>query len=472
MTLAWHLEQGGHTAPSTSTIRRILHAAALITPEPRKRPRSSYHRFEAAQPNECWQSDFTHWQLADATDVEILNWLDDHARYLLGCTAHLRVTADAVTSTFLTLTDTHGLPAATLTDNGSVYTSRFTGGKNAFEYVLAALGIQQKNGHPGHPQTQGKIERFHRTLKAWLARQPPAADLPTLQDQLDRFRQLYNEERPHRALHRTTPGHAYRALPKAAPPGPHTAGHHRVRYDRLDTLGKNEPAPRRSDAPPRRRRRPRPQTRPRPRRQHHHHRHRPRNRRGPLHPPHRPHQELLAQPTEKPGPMARTFLTSSPMTRLTCRPCRDSSQSAPEGIRTPNLLIRSNSIDPTPTEAARPQTKSGQMFAQVTGVRTRRGGPGRSYGTEIPLNFGSHSGSPRPAPVNPAAIGKRPQLGAVNVGKEPCVRRRCVAPDEWMRAPSHLVWSCCPSLSAAHPVSEVDHPVALDDHARIVEQLL
>ena len=238
VTLAWHLEQGGHTAPSTATIRRILHAAALITPEPRKRPRSSYHRFEAAQPNECWQSDFTHWQLADATDVEILNWLDDHARYLLGCTAHLRVTGDAVTSTFLTLTDTHGLPAATLTDNGSVYTSRFTGGKNAFEYVLAALAIQQKNGHPGHPQTQGKIERFHRTLKAWLARQPPAADLPTLQDQLDRFRQLYNEERPHRALHRTTPGHAYRALPKAAPPGPHTAGHHRVRYDRLDTLGK------------------------------------------------------------------------------------------------------------------------------------------------------------------------------------------------------------------------------------------
>jgi transposase InsO family protein len=238
VTLAWHLEQAGHTAPSTSTIRRVLHAAALITPEPRKRPRSSYHRFEAAQPNECWQSDFTHWQLADDTDVEILNWLDDHARYLLGCTAHLRVTGDLVTTTFLAVTDTHGLPAATLTDNGSVYTSRFTRGKNAFEYLLAVLGIQQKNGHPGHPQTQGKVERFHRTLKAWLTRQPPAADLSALQDQLDHFRQLYNEERPHRALHRATPGHAYRALPKAAPLGRDTPGHHRLRYDRLDTLGK------------------------------------------------------------------------------------------------------------------------------------------------------------------------------------------------------------------------------------------
>ncbi len=88
VTIAWHLEHEGHRAPSTSTIRRILHAAGLVTPQPRKRPRSSYRRFEAAQPNECWQSDFTHWRLADGTDVEILNWLDDHSRYLLACTAH------------------------------------------------------------------------------------------------------------------------------------------------------------------------------------------------------------------------------------------------------------------------------------------------------------------------------------------------------------------------------------------------
>lgn len=73
VTIAWHLRQEGLTAPSTSTIRRILHTAGLITPEPRKRPKPSYIRFEAAQPNETWQSDFTHWRLADATDVEILN---------------------------------------------------------------------------------------------------------------------------------------------------------------------------------------------------------------------------------------------------------------------------------------------------------------------------------------------------------------------------------------------------------------
>jgi transposase InsO family protein len=156
VTLAWHLEREGHRPPSTSTIRRILNTADLVTPEPRKRPRSSYHRFAAAQPNECWQSDFTHWRLADGTDVEILNWLDDHARYLLGCTAHTPVTGDIVAKDFLTIADEHGFPSSTLTDNGRVYTARFGGGKNAFEYLLTILGITQKNGHPGHPRPRAR----------------------------------------------------------------------------------------------------------------------------------------------------------------------------------------------------------------------------------------------------------------------------------------------------------------------------
>src|SRR5665811_352241 len=90
-TIAWHLEREGLPVPSTSTIRRALHAAGLVVPEPRKRPRSSWIRFEAAAPNEVWQSDFTHWRLADGTEVEIISWLDDHSRYLLACTAFGRV---------------------------------------------------------------------------------------------------------------------------------------------------------------------------------------------------------------------------------------------------------------------------------------------------------------------------------------------------------------------------------------------
>ena len=160
LTIAWHLAQAGHTAPSTSTIRGILHAAGLIVPEPRKRPRSSFHRFEASQPKECWQSGFTHWRLADGTDVEILNWLDDNCRYLLACTVPAPVTGDLVVTQFLQTCNEHGIPASTLTDNGRVYTARFGGGKNAFEYTLSALGVTQKNGAANHPPSNRQSREY------------------------------------------------------------------------------------------------------------------------------------------------------------------------------------------------------------------------------------------------------------------------------------------------------------------------
>jgi transposase InsO family protein len=238
VTIAWHLTQEGLRAPSTSTIRRILHQAGLIVPEPRKRPKSSYIRFEAAQPNGTWQSDFTHWRLNDGTDVEILNWLDDHSRKLLSCTVHRPVTGRDVVDTFLHCIDQFGPPASTLTDNGRVYTARHGGGRNEFEYVLAALNIHQKNGAPNHPQTQGKIERFHQTLKKWLGARPRATTIGELQTQLDTFRRHYNTARPHRAR-ATTPDIAYAATPKATPAGtrPDT-GHYRIRHDHVDTNGK------------------------------------------------------------------------------------------------------------------------------------------------------------------------------------------------------------------------------------------
>ncbi len=238
VTIGWHLEQEGHKPPAPATISRILHQAGLISPQPRKRPRSSYARFEMAQPNEMWQSDVIHWQLADGTDVEVLNWLDDHSRYLLSATVHQPATGEDVVAVFLAVIDDHGPPASTLTDNGSIYTSRFTGGRNAFEYLLPILGVRQKNGSPGHPQTQGKIERFHQTQKRWLTARPAARTPAELQRQLDEFREHYNEQRPHRALDRATPGHAYRAIPKAAPAtNGHAQGHYRLRYDRLDSKG-------------------------------------------------------------------------------------------------------------------------------------------------------------------------------------------------------------------------------------------
>jgi hypothetical protein len=213
-----------------------------VVPDPSKRPKSSYRRFQAELPNQTWQSDFTHWTLANGNDVEILNWLDDHSRYLLGSTVHRPVTGPVVLAQFRHVAAAHGLPAAVLTDNGLVYTTRFAGGRrgratrNGFETELARLGVAQKNSSPNHPQTCGKVERLHQTLKKWLTRQPRAHTLPELQAQLDAFRDHYNSRRPHRALHRQTPAAAYAARPKAAPTGV-TPSHERVRRDRIDDSG-------------------------------------------------------------------------------------------------------------------------------------------------------------------------------------------------------------------------------------------
>ncbi len=144
------------TPPSVSTIWRILRAAGSVTPQPQKRPRSSWIRFEAPAPNGCWQSDMTHWHLAGDNGVEIITWLDDHSRMVLSISCHSAVTGKIVTDTFLATTKEHGLPASTLTDNGMIFTTRFArgkGGPNHFEHVIASYGITQKNGHPGYPQT-------------------------------------------------------------------------------------------------------------------------------------------------------------------------------------------------------------------------------------------------------------------------------------------------------------------------------
>jgi hypothetical protein len=177
--------------------------------------------------------------------VEILNWLDDHSRYLLGSTVHRPVTGPTVVSAFRTVIAAHGVPASVLTDNGLVYTTRFAGGRrgrttrNGFEQELAALGVQQKNSSPNHPQTCGKVERFHQTLKKWLTAQPRARTLRQLQAQVDTFRAYYNTQRPHRALGRSraaTPAAAYAARPKATPTGVQPT-HERVRRDRVDDSG-------------------------------------------------------------------------------------------------------------------------------------------------------------------------------------------------------------------------------------------
>jgi len=242
-TIGWHLEHHHGHRISRATIARHLTRAGLVILQPKKRPKSSYLRFQATMPNETWQSDFTHYRLADGHDVEIITWLDDCTRYALHVSAHHRITGPIVLTTFRETAGQHGIPASTLTDNGMVFTVRLSGGKggrNAFEHQLRAWNVVQKNSRPNHPTTCGKVERFQQTLKNWLRTQP---DQPTtiaeLQTLLNRFRNYYNHHRPHRSLpHRATPAARYDELPKALPgPSRDPETHDRVRFDRVDKTG-------------------------------------------------------------------------------------------------------------------------------------------------------------------------------------------------------------------------------------------
>ena len=243
-TIHYHLQirhrRHKRAVPSVATIWRVLSRRGFITPQPHKRPKSSWRRFQAELPNECWQADVTHWALTDGAEVEILNMIDDHSRLLVASKAFVTAKAADVVETFHGAAATWGFPASMLTDNGAIFTAETRQGTCAIELELLALGIDYKHSRPYHPQTCGKVERFHQTLKKWLAKQRRARTLAQLQHQLDRFRTYYNTVRPHRAIGRRTPAQAFAARTKAKPrrPGISLPAQHRVRRDRVDTGGK------------------------------------------------------------------------------------------------------------------------------------------------------------------------------------------------------------------------------------------
>ncbi len=239
-TIAHHLaRQGIDGVPSVSTIWRILRREGLVSPQPQKRPRSSLIRFEAELPNEMWQADNTHWQLAGGEHVEILDMIDDHSRLFLASVARPTFKAADVVDVFRGAVALHGAPASLLCDNGAVFTAAPRGGKVLLQLEMERLGIIAKNSRPYHPQTCGKVERLHQTLKRYLDKQPPTKTLAELQAQLDAFAHYYNTIRPHRALGGRTPLQAYSARIKARPAsGAGREAHFRVRHDRVDGQGK------------------------------------------------------------------------------------------------------------------------------------------------------------------------------------------------------------------------------------------
>ena len=237
-TIQIHLRRAHRRAkvPSSSTIWRVLKARGFVTPEPHKRPRSLWVRFVAALPNECWQMDITHVTLAGGREVEILNIIDDHSRLCVASRVRRIYKAIDVVTTFHEAAARWGYPASMLSDNGAVFTAAARHGVCVMESELLELGIAFRHSKPSHPQTCGKVERFHQTQKKHLGALKSARTLAVLQGHLDDFAEYYNEVRPHRSLGRRTPQAAFGARRKARPSGKplKIPPHCRVRQDKVN----------------------------------------------------------------------------------------------------------------------------------------------------------------------------------------------------------------------------------------------
>lgn len=239
-TIRYHLQRRHKHPPSVSTIWRVLNRRGFVTPQPHKRPRSSFIRFVAEQPNELWQADITHVQVGRKS-LEVLNVIDDHSRLLIGSFVRTTFKAPDVVECFLEAFSHYGTPRRLLTDNAAVFTGSFRrGGFVALERTLCEFGVASSHPRPYHPQTCGKVERFHQTLKKFLsAKNRRIRSQAELEEAIARFSVIYNTLRPHRGINRKIPAEVYAARPKAVPaPGQKMPVHCRIRHDVVDKCGR------------------------------------------------------------------------------------------------------------------------------------------------------------------------------------------------------------------------------------------
>jgi transposase InsO family protein len=238
-TIHFHLSKRHPKPPSVPTIWRVLRARGFVIPEPQKRPKSSYTRFVADLPNERWQADMTHVALPNGKVFEVLNMVDDHSRVCVASRVMRVVKATDVVRVLHGAAETWGYPASFLTDNGLIFTARtHFGVEGVVEQELFALGITAKHSRPYHPQTCGKVERFHQTEKKFLAAQKGIETQKQLQRAVDRFVEYYNDVRPHRGVQRRTPRSVFEAREKAAPVAPLIKiNDRRIRLDKVDAAG-------------------------------------------------------------------------------------------------------------------------------------------------------------------------------------------------------------------------------------------
>jgi transposase InsO family protein len=218
-TIYSHLAQDREVAvPSEATIWRILVRRGFVTPQPAKRPKGSFRRFEADWPNQRWQADHTEWTLARGQTVQILNIIDDHSRLCVAAVAAPTITSQVLWAAFSSAGQKWGYPSSCLSDNGLVFSGKLRGFEVSFEISLRQAGIRPITSRPFHPQTCGKVERFQQTEKKWLrARHRHLKTLAGLNLCLADFADYYNHQRPHRGIGRVTPYQRWIAQPPAGP---------------------------------------------------------------------------------------------------------------------------------------------------------------------------------------------------------------------------------------------------------------
>lgn len=201
-------------APAPSTITAILRRHGLLAPEP---PPRGFLRFEHPAPNDVWQMDFMGHRPLDSGRVHPWTLVDDHSRFALELTACADERQATVTDQLTAVFRRYGLPRAILSDNGAPWASAGRGGLTTLEAWLLRYGVEPWHGRPYHPQTQGKVERFHGTIAAEVFAHRGLADLAEAQRHFDAFRHCYNLERPHEALGDAVPASRYHPSPRPFP---------------------------------------------------------------------------------------------------------------------------------------------------------------------------------------------------------------------------------------------------------------
>ncbi len=220
ITVRFEMLRAGLPAPSRATLARIFTRRGMVVAQPAKRPRSSWRRFTFAAVHQCWQLDATEWALAQGGTGTVFQLIDDHSRFIVGSAVDHEETSRCAVQVFQDAVAAHQAPVLLLTDNGVAMNPHRRGATSQLVAYATTLGTRAITSRVYHPQTCGKNERLHSTLKRWLRARPLPATVQELQALVDQFDDHYNQRRPHQALNMAVPAHVLLTGPRASPPQP------------------------------------------------------------------------------------------------------------------------------------------------------------------------------------------------------------------------------------------------------------